>query len=305
MLLKIGLAWASPGTQDVITFKSFSDVILNSGGWGLYHHKFSDVGRAFNYLPSMLHFVRSVRFLSDWTHWPFAFCLRLLSIVADAGSALVLWKIVEGRALKSNITTSPWAFLLYLIAPAAIWVSGFHGNTDAVMLFFLLLSLLLLQRQQAAWLVGVAFGMSLNIKLMPLIFVPLFLLFLETPRRRIEYSIVVAATVFCAGLPYFVQDPVFIWHRAFGYNGLYGTWGISHLLNLLSPELKTANLFFQQFGKFILLSSLLFYSVWLNRLPTKPDLLRQLALLMLLFFTVTPAFGAQYLAWAVPLGQCL
>lgn len=50
-----------------------------------------------------------------------------------------------------------FAFLLYVGCPITSWVSGFHGNVDAVMMFFLLLSLFLLQSQRAAWLVGVAF----------------------------------------------------------------------------------------------------------------------------------------------------
>lgn len=164
------------------------------------------------------------------------------------------------------------------------------------MMFFLLLSLFLLQSQRAAWLVGVAFGMSLNIKLMPLLFVPLIFFFLANAKQRIEYSIASAATVFCAGLPYLLQDPVYIAHRVLGYNGAYGVWGFSCLLRLFSPELDGINTLLQQQGKTLLFAIVLLYSVWINRLRNKPGLMRQSALLMLLFFTVTPGFGLQYLA---------
>ncbi len=300
LLLKLYLAWASPGTQDVGTYKNFSDVILRRGGWSLYHSSLA-TNAAFNYLPFMLYFTRGIRFFSDLTAWPFAFCLRLASVAADVGSTLVLWKIIEERAVAEHQITSQWAYLLYIGAPVTIWVSGFHGNTDSIMMFLLLLSLLFLQRRQAAWMVGLAFGMSLNIKLMPLIFVPLFLLFLNEPRRRLEYSIVVAATIFCAGWPYFFQNPIFIWHRAFGYNGLYGTWGISRWLRLLPPEWGIIDFLFMHNGRFLLLSSLLLNTIWMNRLRRKPDLFQQCTMLMLLFMVLTPAFGIQYLVWLAPL----
>jgi len=299
LILKLGLAWFSPGTQDVRTFKSFSDVILSSGGLSLYHKPLA-ADAAFNYLPFMLRVTQSARFVSDWAHLPFAFCWRLLSIVADVGSALVLWKIVAASDAERKRKISPLAFLLYVGSPVVIWVSGFHGNTDPIMIFFLLLSLLLLQRQQAAWLIGVAFGMSLNIKLMPLIFVPLFLIFLKQPRRRIEYSISVVATVFCAGLPYFLQDTIFVSRRAFGYNGLYEIWGISRLLRLLPSQWQTLDFLFMHGGRFLLLGALLLCTLWMNRLRRKPDLLQQCAVLLLLFLVLTPGFGVQYLAWLAP-----
>ena len=299
LVLKLYLAWFSPGTPDIGAFKNLSDILLSRGGLGVYHASLP-LDKAFNYLPFMLHFVRTVRFLADVSGLPFAFCLRLASVVADVGSALVLLKIVEARATRDKRRTSPAAFALYLGAPVTIWVSGFHGNTDAIMMFLLLISLWLLQTQKSAWLVGVAFGMSLNIKLMPLALAPLFLVFLPNWRQRIEYSIAVVATIFCAGLPYFAQDPIYIWHRAFGYNGMYGIWGIARLLRAL-PSMTVLDLIFLRFGRFFLLGALLLSTLWMNRLKHRPDLMQQCAISILIILILTPGFGVQYLVWLAPL----
>ena len=318
-LIKVFLAWASPGTQDVETWEQFVSDVRAVGGIAVYYKPYTPTS-FFNHPPFMLHFVAALGSIADATGLPVRFWLRLAPSLADLGSAFVLWKIVchRGRA-KVGATQSedaaekafsPQSFLLFVGAPTTIWISGFHGNTDPIMMFFVLLSVLLLERGQPMWMVGLAFGMSLNIKVASLVFVPVFLLFLQTPRKQIEYSISVVAAFFCGGLPFLLQDPIFIWQRVFGYGGQYGTWGISRLLRL-APELGAAD-FFRHFGKPTLLCALILFSLWMNYKPGKRrlilhqrDLLRQLALLILLFFTITPSFAVQYLAWAIPLALVL
>ena len=315
-LIKATLAWVSSGTQDVGTWEQFVADVQVLGGIALYHKPYTPTS-FFNHPPFMLHFVQALGWIADVTGFPVRFCLRLAPSIADVGSAFVLWKIAFNRNKQRNTETgnanrqgvapktfSPQAFLLFVGLPTMIGISGFHGNTDPIMMFFVLLSVLLLEGKKPIWMVGLAFGMSLSIKVASLVFVPVFLLFLQTPRRQIEYSICVVATFICSGLPYLVQDPLFILHRVLSYGGQYGTWGISRLLQL-APELREMDSF-QHFGKQILLSALILFSLWMNRNVRrsnahKPDLLRQLALLILLFFTVTPSFATQYLAWVVPL----
>ena len=308
LILKLGLAWFSPGTQDVITWEQFVTDDRGLGGVAVYHKPYTS-SSFFNHPPFMLHFVGALGWITDVTGLPVRFCLRLAPSIADVGSAFVLWKIFQNRSLSKNgeknsgsaiASFSPQSLLLFIGVPAMIGISGFHGNTDPIMMFFVLLSVLLLEQKQPVWIVGLAFGMSLNIKVASLV----FLFYLPNWRQRIEYSMAVVAAFFCGGLPYLIQDPIFILHRVFGYGGSYGAWGISRLLQL-EPELGVA-IVYQHFGKELLLGALILFSLWMNgslrpQNIKKPDLLRQLALLILLFFTLTPAFGAQYLAWAMPL----
>jgi len=90
------------------------------------------------------------------THLPFAFWLRLPCILADAGSVLVVWKyfartnVAAGRAVlpagTTNLTTGQLASLLVLaLSPVSLVISGYHGNTDSLMIFLALLSLFLVE----------------------------------------------------------------------------------------------------------------------------------------------------------------
>ena len=308
--LKVFLAWASPGSQDVLTWSQFVRDFHDIGGLGVYRKPYTS-STFFNHPPFMLHFVHFLGWISAVTGWPIRFWLRLAPSLADVGSTIVLWQIAGLRARRKNESSDgapvfpPQAFLLIVAAPAAIAISGFHGNSDPIMMFFVLLSVWLLEQKKPIWLVGLAFGLSLNIKVASLVFVPVFLMYLPNWRQRIEYSIGVAAAFFVGGMPYLFQEPRLILQHVFGYGGLYGVWGISRLLRLL-PQESSASVFFLHFGRRILLGALILFAFWLNRRPKrgafqKPDLLRQMALLLLLFFTITPSFAQQYLAWLVPL----
>ncbi len=300
-LFKLGLAWFSPGTQDVETWEQFVKDGSALGGLAVYHKPYTP-SSFFNHPPFMLHFVGFLDWLHDVTGWPLRFCLRLMPSFADIGSAFVIWNIVNSRAKTSKVVQafSPAAFFVFLFAPVSVWVSGFHGNTDPIMMMFVLLAIWWATQNRAPWLVGIAFGMSLNIKVVPLIFVPAFLMFLPGARARIEYSMAAAAMFFCGGLPYLLQEPLYILQRVFGYGGLYGVWGISRLLRAF-PESTALEIWFGAYGRFVLIGALIFCSFWMNRLRQKPDLWRQCALLTLLFLVLTPGFGAQYLAWLAPL----
>ena len=66
-------------------------------------------------------------------------------------------------------------------------VAGFHGNTDPIMVSLLLLSVYLVETGRGEWLAGAAFGMAMNIKILPLLLAPAALLSLPGTRRRIGF----------------------------------------------------------------------------------------------------------------------
>jgi len=68
--------------------------------------------------------------------------------------------------------------------PAAIVIAGFHGNTDAVMVFFLVLSFYALECWRSVLLCGLFLGLASEIKATPLLLVPALMLFLSTRRDR-------------------------------------------------------------------------------------------------------------------------
>lgn len=306
--VKIFLALRSSGTIDVFAFGEFLTNIRETGGIGTYYRT-GRAGNPFNHPPFMIHAIRSMGFLADATHLPFRFWLRFPSILADLGNLYLVWKLCEHTPIFQ--WRLPLWLVLLAVYPGSILISGFHGNTDPLMIFFLLLSIYLLTVRRLSWLAGAAFGMSLNIKIVPLVFAPAIFLFLPDLQTRLKFFVMTAAVFFVGSLPYLVQDPFVIWKTVFGYKSLYGKWGwtrlvVKYLPGLPPPwlngnaELIGAHALIASAGRFLMLACMVAASFWMNLRKQKPPLFLQCALVAFLFLFLTPGFGTQYLAWFVP-----
>ena len=305
-VIKIFLALRSSGTIDVFAFGEFLTNIRETGGIGAYYRT-GRAGNPFNNPPFMIHAIRCMGFFADATHLPFRFWLRLPSILADLGSLFLVWKLVEQTtALK----LSPLALALLALYPGSILISGFHGNTDPLMIFFLLLSLYLLTVKGHAWLAGAAFGMAVNIKIVPLVFAPAIFLFMPDMRTRLRYFATAAAVVFVGSLPFILQDPLVINKTVLGYKSLYGRWGWTRLLVKAFPhaplplnghhELVGLHAAFAAAGKYVMYASIVGASVWMNLRKRKLPLFLQCGFIAFLLLFMISGFGTQYLAWLMP-----
>lgn len=290
--VKVAIALKTLGTNDVLAWESFLTTLRESGGIDLYYRR-----EWFNHPPFMLHVLKLMGLLTSWTGLPFRFWIRVPAILADLGTLLLVWKIIQPAAQTQSLR----ALLLMAAAPASIMISGFHGNTDPAMMFFLMLSVYLVEKESPAWLAGSALGMSMNIKVVPLVFVPTLLLYQRRARRRVAYVLAAVAVFFLGSMPYLLQDPIFVGRRVFGYASFYGHWGISHLLQLTKrTPFHWLNDAYFDFGRLVVLGVILIASFCMNRRPKRPPPFLQCGLVSFLFMTCTPGFGVQYLAWLVP-----
>jgi hypothetical protein len=305
-VVKIFLALRSSGSLDVFAFNEFLTNIREVGGIGTYYRR-GLAGNPFTYLPFMIHAVRGMGFLADATHLPFRFWLRFPSVLADLGTLFLIWKMAERLpALK----LAPVGLLLVAVYPGSILISGFHGNTDALMIFFLLLSVYLLAVKRLPWLAGAAFGMALNIKIVPLVFAPAIFLFLPDLRTRLKFFGAATAVVFVASLPYLLQDPLVIWKTVFGHRSLYGTWGwtwlvVNYLANTPPPsngyeELTGVHRIVEVTGRYVMFACITAASFWMNLRRHKPPLFLQCGFIAFMLLFMTTGFGIQYLAWLTP-----
>src|SRR5205823_6107900 len=64
----------------------------------------------------------------------FPFLLRLPGIIADLVIVLVVLQIAK---TTKELSVPFWALILFALSPVSLMVSGFHGNTDTVMVMFL------------------------------------------------------------------------------------------------------------------------------------------------------------------------
>ncbi|HEV8113982.1 MAG TPA: glycosyltransferase family 87 protein [Planctomycetota bacterium] len=284
LAVKLVLATTTQGTNDIRAFWYFLQEYRGSGAKLLYEKE-----SEFNHPPFVIRWLTALRWLHQTTGWAPWFWVRLPAILADFGSVWIVARLVRARLGEAS---TRFTLLLVAAAPASVMISGFHGNNDPVMIFFVLVSILLLERRAPFWLAGLAMGMAVDMKVVPLVFWPAICLWLPSWRARFEYFGAAVSAIVVASLPWIFQEPALIARKVLLYKSSYGLWGISRILK--------GALAFESWGRVFLAATLVGLALWMNRRPARPPLFRQLAVLAFAFLVVTPGFGVQYLAWLVP-----
>lgn len=270
-LLKLLLAGSTAGSNDARTWEHDLTALRAAGFAELYWTGVqydSPAGRlsqrqVFIHPPAVLH---ALPILGN------RFWLRAACALADAGTLVLLWR---------RFGSVP---LIVALSPISILISGFHGNTDPIMMFFLVAAVFFAERGSATR-SGVAFGLACSVKLIPLIFAPAILFFMRGARLRLKWLAAGAIIWFALSLPYLAREPMLILRSMVGYSGATGLWGFS---------LVTSNTYYSAI-KWIALLAASFVP-----LVTRRRLFEQCGLIALLFLFLSPGFGLQYLAWTVP-----
>jgi len=304
-LIKLYLALTTEGSLDAAGFLDHLHKIREFGV-GAYRVR-GALDNPFNSPPPMIYLIRTWGWLTDHTGIRFAFWLRLPSIIADIGSFLCVGAFLE----KESPTAKRFPVLVALaLCPTAILISGYHGNTDSLMIFLVLLSIYFVETDKPRWQAGVVFGLALSVKVMPLCFIPALFFYLKDLRTRAQFFCAATFTFIVCSLPYLAQDPKAIWASVFGYGSIYGHWGWSLLAVLTFPtrptylhepfDVQGSHAVFAQILKFLTIAAILIVSLWLNRREKNPSLFVQSGLITAIVLFMAPGFGVQYLVWLVP-----
>jgi hypothetical protein len=161
--------------------------------------------------------------------------VKVLLVVLDGLTLLLLWRLLRERG------GSALPLMLYAWSPLPVLYFGLDGHIDALGILFLVLSLCyFLTRRPVRG--GVALGLSVLAKLVPLILVPL-LLRVERGMRRLVVLAVPLLVVLLGYLLYYEPTwGVFDSLRTFGsrweFNG-----GVFSIVYFLSGSNETAHLF--------------------------------------------------------------
>ena len=266
----------------------------------------------FNSPPPMIYVIRFWGWLADVSGLPFRFWLRFPSILADIGTVLVLARWLPRS--WPNRTHLPVLIALAL-CPASLLISGYHGTTDPTMIFFVLLSLYLLEASAPVWIAGILFGLAVCIKVVPLALGPLLFLYIPGWRERAVFFGTASVTFGVCSMPFLLQNPKAIWSSVFGYSAIYGEWGLTLLARLQHP-VQYLHGRFEPLGihatiaralKTATIVSLIIAAIWMNW-RRRPSILWQVGFAFSIVLFMAPGFGVQYLAWLVPfvvaLGLC-
>jgi hypothetical protein len=284
---RLYLWWISIGTNDSINWHQFGSSIGSNGLVATYQNL-----ERFNHPPLMgLYAMKAWRWSTNL--WTFAHYLKMPGL---AGEALTLWALARFASLK--------AAAAYAWLPAAILVSGFHGNTDCLYAALVFVAVIAFDRQ-LYFLAGLLLAAALNVKLIPLMLLPL--VFIGSPNRtallRLAAGLVVGAVPFIR--PALRAGPE-MYRNMLIYNSNADNWGLPLLLQSLArvPSLgefaAPITDTYLVAGRYVILAAVTVVAL-LSRLRSRRPMAEQAAVSAALFLLLTPGFGVQYVVFVAPL----
>jgi hypothetical protein len=244
---------------------------------------------------------------SEWvarhTGWSFAVLVKLPVLAADMAIVALL---AAGRTKSGRGLAPAW---IYALHPVSVLVGAFHGQFDAIALFFVLLAVFAFEagRRDAS---ALALAAAIALKSFPVLLLPVFLL---TPgltvRGRMRFAALAVVPVVLLLVPYALADFGALRRELFGYGGIadlgwIGFWRGLRLLHTGVLSRSEAPFW----GGLVAVSKILtvlaeaaLLAAIASRRVRWP--LAQACLAALLAFLVFyGSVSAQYLLWVVPFG---
>ncbi len=302
---KILIAYSTLGTNDVLTFYLFGHALTEHGLEGTYR---STV--LFNHPPLTAYFLRAIFYLShlpifrDAGIFNFPFLLRLPGIAADFVVVALLLRI---KKTDPRLRLPTWALVIFALSPLSIMVSGYHGNTDSVMVMLLLFSVYFCTRGRPA-LSGLFFALSVQVKIIPLLFFPVLFCFWMQRRLLLRFVIPFAVASAILWSEPLVKFPLVFAKNVLAYGSTWGIWGLSYLLRLTGrPEFSRVSFFglgpWQVFVvtacKLVIVAAVLVLA-WRRRKLGDRGIWDSMAYGWIIFFVFSPGVCTQYLVWLAP-----
>jgi hypothetical protein len=304
LMLKLVIAFNTFGTNDVAIFYGFGKVLSEHSLEWTYRHSIY-----FNHPPLTAYYLRAIYFFAEqkWcqeigVHFPFL--LRLPGIIADFVLVIILLRMSK---VEPGVRIPPWALALFAFSPVSLMVSGFHGNTDPVMVMFLVLAALMCLKNKAA-LSGLFLALGCQIKVVPLLFVPIFFFFWCHRRAIVSFLLPLAFASVALWWEPLLKFPALFIKNVLCYSGFWGIWGLTYWLRLTGlPEFKVVDFFHLPLLerivitilKLVIIAAVLLIA-WRRRKLSGERLFDSLAYAWIIFFVFSPAVCAQYMVWLAP-----
>ena len=296
LVAKLALAASTGGTQDVGAWKAFADGVREQGPVGVYAIDFStrDVTQ-YNHPPLVGYLLEALAAL-ERVGVPLQFSLRATAAISDVVCALVLFEIVRRR---KSVAAATVAGVALAASPILLLVSGYHGNTDPLMMTLLWLGAYLLVDRRMAVLGGIALALAISVKLAPIVALPTLAAWL-LGRRELRLLLGAAggfvATIGIVWGPALLSEWDGVRTNVLGYAGVGDRpWGLVKMVDAFS--LPTISAWLIGPGRYaVLLGCALVPAVLVWTRPRAA--MECVALSLIAFLVLSPAFGVQYVAWA-------
>lgn len=289
---KLYLAATSSGTNDVVYWTQFAAGVEKFGPIGVYGEIFE---APYNHPP-----------LAGW--WlvllnagqslglDLPLLIRLPAILADV---LACWLVFRLLSERTTQVVAGVAAAGLVWSPVLLVISGFHGNTDPLFVALTIASFFLLTRSGRPLAAGVLLGLAVSIKLVPVVAIPLLLVlaYRKSPAYLIRFvlgGLVVFAVLW---LPVVLLAWSDFRAGVLGYRGIaVREWGLAELLE--KSGFVRADTWLADHGALVVAAAALIpLLVWATGRSHRDVVCLGLTLVSMLL--LTPAFGMQYLAWAL------
>jgi hypothetical protein len=309
LLLKLAIAYNTFGTNDVATFYMFARSLNDRGLEWTYRNGFVFFSNfpAFNHPPLTAYYLRGIYALTEqrWCqdigiHFPFL--LRLPGIIADFLVIVVLLRIS-----RTDLRIPTWALALFALSPVSLMVSGFHGNTDAVMVMFLLTAAWMCLKRRPVW-CGLFFALACQIKIIPLLLVPIVFFFWLARQAALRFAISFVLLSVTMWIQPLIKFPTLFLKNVLSYGSYWGGWGITYWLRLTHWRQFDGTGFFNLPPAAALVASFLKAGIvsavlvigWRRRCLCEGAVINSIAYAWIVFFVFSPGVCPQYMVWLAP-----
>jgi hypothetical protein len=288
ILVRVGLWWTSIGTNDIDNWQLHGKNVAENGLTRAYI-----TSVIMNHPPLMALYSALVWSMAGSNLVEFA---RLLKLPGLFGEAVTLWALWRFAGVRE--------FAVYALLPAAILIGSFHGSTDGLYAAIVLVAAIAFDRKQFL-LSGVLWSAALNVKLLPIVLVPM--VFISAPDIRAFSRIAVG---FAAGMLTFIPPALgaakAMYRNMLAYNSTPDNWGVLAFLNNAVATPSIAGFFtpirqwYLGSGRYAILASIVCVAL-ISRYRHRLPMTEQAALAACLFLIFAPGFGVQYVVFPLPL----
>ena len=302
--LKLAIACNTFGTNDVVTFYQFAKSLHEHGLEWTYQHSIS-----FNHPPLTAWYLRAIYYLDHQSFFrdhgiAFPFLIRLPGILADLVVVLALLWIARN---DTRMRIPPWALLLFALSPVSLMITGFHGNTDPVMVMFLVLAAISVLRNKPI-LAGLFLAFSCQIKIIPFLFLPALFFFWCARRKTLSFVLPFTTVTALLWFEPLTKFPALFLQNVLSYGSFWGIWGITYWLRLTGlPQFSVVSFhnlpplenLLVLLLKILIIVALLTIA-WRRRNLDERAFFETLSYSWIIFFIFSPGVCVQYMVWLAP-----
>ncbi|MFF9349982.1 hypothetical protein [Streptomyces sp. NPDC014734] len=294
LLTRMLIAANKPGPADVHIFSGFAAAVVRYGPIRIYEQPLPGLP-VYNHPPLAGWMLLGLHELSG-LGIPFGTLIRSPASIADFFCALLVFEIVRRRASLGAAVACGAGVAL---SPVLIATSGYHGNTDAVAITFVLAAAHLLVDRRSPLAAGVVAALSISVKFVPVVAIPaLFVVALRAGRPALSrFTAGFTALIALVWGPVLVTVPEHLMRNVLEYaGGSWRLWGIVRFADVLGlPDSFIG--FVQGDGHFLFVLACTAAGVWLALLrPAQLPVVVGFTMGLLLLLSTASAL--QYLTWA-------